>query len=56
MHAPFVLSRPGPPRLRRWLASLAGQRGSIRGQLVFVVALIAFALAWKAGLVPGVRP
>ena len=53
MHAPFALS---PPELRRWLVSLVGQRGSIRGQLLFVVALIAFGLAYKAGLVPGVRP
>jgi hypothetical protein len=60
MHAPFALSPPGRLsgllRLGRRFSGLAGQRGSIRGQLLFVVVLIAFGLAWKAGLVPGVRP
>jgi len=60
MHAPFALSSPGRlvVLLARWrrFAAPAGQRGSIRGQLLFVVALIAFGLAYKAGLVPGVRP
>ena len=62
MHAPLALSPPG--RLRgllrltsRWLAGLAvrcaGQRGSIRGQLLLVLVLIVFGLAWKAGLLDG---
>ena len=62
MHAPLALSPPGGLRglLRLtsgWLAGLAlrctGQRGSIRGQLLFVVVLIVFGLAYKAGLLDG---
>jgi hypothetical protein len=62
MHAPLALSPPGRVRgllslTSRWLAELAmrccRQRGSIRGQLMFVVVLIAFGLAYKAGLLDG---
>jgi hypothetical protein len=68
MHAPLALSPPGRRLFQltsRWLAVLAGrcagQRGSIRGQLLFVVVLIVFGLAYKAGLLdglmhPGPRP
>ena len=62
MHAPLALSPPGrfSDRLRatsRWFAGVAlrcgEQRGSIQGQLLFVVVLIVFGLAWKAGLLDG---
>jgi hypothetical protein len=57
MHAPFALSPPGRLSglltLARRFCGLAGQRGSIRGQLLFVAALIGFGLAWKAGLLDG---